>query len=189
LNAFSEARDALVFAIERRVDEPFDFVYELLAKAYLAMGQPDQALKALQRVPEKARRPYYRWTEADVLCALKDFQGARRVLSLALERDQRSRHKTLIRLARIEYATGDFEACGKFGEAACAFFNEKWGTVYYEGMFWRSVSAYRLGRLDEAMSLAEDLQRNNPRYPKLGALLFKIRSEKENIPREGSDKE
>jgi hypothetical protein len=41
----------------------------------------------------------------------------------------------------------------------------------------------------EAISLAEDLQRNNPRYPKLGALLFKIRSGKENIPREGSDKE
>ena len=68
LNAFSEARDALVFAIERRIDEPFDFVCELLAKAYLAMGQPDQAMKVVARVPEKLRRPHYRWTEADVLC-------------------------------------------------------------------------------------------------------------------------
>ncbi len=181
LNAFPEARDALVFAIERRVDEPFDFVYELLARTYLAMGQPDQAMKAVQRVPENLRRPYYRWTEADVLCALRDFQGARRVLALALERDQRSRHKTFMRLAKIEYAVGNFEACARCGEQACSFFNEKWGTFYNEGMFWMAASSYRLGRLDEAMALATELQQNNPRYPKLRALLDKIKAGKEVI--------
>jgi tetratricopeptide (TPR) repeat protein len=186
LNAFPEARDALVFAIERRSDEPFDFVCELLAKTYLAMGQTDQAMKAVARVPEKLRRPYYRWTEADVFCALRDFQGARRVLALALERDRRSRHKTLMRLARIEYAAGDFEACGRCGEEACSFFNEKWGATYNEGTFWRAASAYRLGRLDEAMALATELQQENPRYPKLGALLYKIRAGKEDIPRRGT---
>ena len=63
-----------------------DFVYELLGRTYLAMGSPSRALEVINNIPEKSRRPYYRWTEADILCALNEFQKARVVLERSQER-------------------------------------------------------------------------------------------------------
>lgn len=82
------------------------------------MDDPKHALEAIRNVPEKFRRPYFRWTEADVLCALGRFEEARRVLVQSLERDTRSRHKTLIRLTKIEYLLGNHETAGVHAEAA-----------------------------------------------------------------------
>ena len=175
LNRFQEARDALVFAL-RGAESPADFVHELLARTLLALGQPDQALKAIQQVPEKLRRPYFRWTESDVWCALKDFQRARHVLRQAQERDRRSRHKTLVRLARIEYLLGGFEASAGAASEALKFFEEKWGTLFGDGLFWKALSLFRLGRREEALEAALTLQRHKPGYPKLELLLNKLNS-------------
>ncbi|MBN2124547.1 MAG: tetratricopeptide repeat protein [Deltaproteobacteria bacterium] len=164
LNRFAEARDALVFAL-RGADGPTDFVHELLARTYLAMGQAEQALKVIQQVPERARRPYYRWTEADVWCALKDFQRAKRALLSSQERDRRSRHKTLIRLAKIEYLLGNFDGSAKCASEALRFFEEKWGTVFGDGLFWRALSLFRLCRREEALESALNLRRHHPGYP------------------------
>jgi tetratricopeptide (TPR) repeat protein len=73
LNQLAEARDALVFAAKCAADQKSDFVHELLARTYLAMDNPGRAMEVVDAIPVKARRPYYRWTEADVLCALKNF--------------------------------------------------------------------------------------------------------------------
>jgi len=175
LNNFAEARDALVFALTR-AEGPADFVNELLAKTYLAQGQTDQAFNVIQKVPEKFRRPYYRWTEADVWCALKEFQRARQVLAQAQERDRRSKHKTLIRLAKIEYLLGNFEACAKCASEALKFFEENWGTTFKDGLFWEALSLFRLGRCEEARDRALTLQRQNPDYPRLDVLLKKLRN-------------
>jgi len=60
LNSFSEARDALVFALKCEVSGNRDFVYELLGRTYLAMGSPSRALEVINNIPEKSRQPYYR---------------------------------------------------------------------------------------------------------------------------------
>ena len=174
MNAFSEAKDALLFALQCRSNQPVDFVYELLARTYLAMGKPRRAMDVVNKVPEKKRRPYYRWTEADVLCALKDYEGAREVLKKCGERDRRSRHKALIRLSKLEYLLGNFQESMGHAAEAVRFFNETWGGFFSEGIFWESLSAYRAGEVDRARELAGALKSHQPGYPGLSRLLDKL---------------
>jgi tetratricopeptide (TPR) repeat protein len=174
LNRFPEARDALLFALRGKTEGPVDFVHELLARTYLALRDSAQALEAVSAVPEKKRRPYVRWTEADVLCALGDYDRGRAVLRQALERDQRSRHKTLLRLCKIDYLQGDFKTA--FGSAleADRFFREKWGNPYGEGLFWQAVCAFKLGENEKARGLAEELKAFRPNHPKLDRLMARL---------------
>ncbi|MDD5205540.1 MAG: tetratricopeptide repeat protein, partial [Desulfobacterales bacterium] len=176
LNRFPEARDALLFSLTG-AERPVDFVYELLARTYLAMACPREALEAIQKVPERFRRPYYQWTEADVWCALKDFLRAKKVLLQSQERDRRSKHKSLIRLAKVEYLLGSFDGAARCASEALKFFEEKWGTVFEEGLFWFALSMFRLGRREVALEAALALKRQNPRYPKLDLVLQKLTRE------------
>ena len=138
------------------------------------MGDLDRAGDAIAKIPEKFRRPYFRWTEADVLCAKRDFDGARGVLTQSLQRDSRSRHKTLIRLVKIEYLLQNYDAAMQHAEAATAFFREKWGDHYEHGLFWQAVCACRMGNRDKARGFAEALSARNPGYPKLDRLMRAI---------------
>ena len=176
MNKLSDARDALVFATKCEINENNDFVYELLGRTYLAMSNPSRALDVINAVPEKKRRAYYRWTEADIYCALKDFDRARTVLKKAQERDNRSGHKALIRLARIEYITGNYVKSMTYAAEADRFFQEKWGNRFYEGVFWQALSAYRSGDREKALDLAMELKTHNPHYPKLDILLSRLES-------------
>ena len=178
LNNFCDARDALLFALQRKARENIDFVHELLARTYLAEGNAPLALETISRVPEKARRPYYRWTEADILCALKKFDQAKGVLLKTQERDNRSRHKALIRLARIAYITGSFPDVVKYAAAADTFFQEKWGNRFYQGLFWQALGSYRSGDREKAIDLAMELKAHNAHYPKLDILLSKLEPSK-----------
>ncbi|MEJ5359429.1 MAG: tetratricopeptide repeat protein [Desulfobacterales bacterium] len=173
LNRLEEARDALQFALRCRTEGPVDFVHELLGRVFLGLNEPAKALEAVRQVPEKARRPYVRWTEADALCSLKRWSEAREVLRRALERDGRSRHKTLIRLCQIEYLLG--ETSKAFGHAAEAdrFFREQWGNPSADALFWMAACALKSGDRDKARSLAEELQAYRPGYEKLDLLLSK----------------
>jgi tetratricopeptide (TPR) repeat protein len=180
LNRFEEARDALVFALQSGNGEPTDFVSELLGRTFLALRNPEKALEIIQRIPEGRRRPYVRWTEADILCALRRLDQAKRVLIKAQERDSRSRHKTLIKLTKIAYSTGDFAHALKCAAAANRFFQENWGNPFFEGVFWEAVCAYRLGHVEQAMALATELKSLSPRYPKLDLLMKKLSQVHEN---------
>lgn len=170
--SFPEARDALLFAVKsgKAGQQPIDFVYELLARNYLAMAHPERALEFIQMVPEKARRPYVRWTEADAHCALAQYDKARQVLQKSLERDNRSRHKSLIKLARLEYGLANFEQVAKRAEQADQFFREKWGNPCLDGLFWASAAALRSGNKDRAIRLADELNAHAPYYPGLKKL-------------------
>lgn len=174
-NRFKEARDALLFAEKcRKSKEPVDFVYELLARVYLAMGDPERALEAVAKVPEKFRRPYFRWTEADVFCAMEQYERAKQVLSASGERDRRSRHKSLLKIAKIEYHLGRFEAGARAAAEADRFFREKWGNAYGHGLFWQALNLCRAGDRPKASALARKLTDHFPRYPKLDRLLALI---------------
>lgn len=174
LNRFSEARDALGFAAQCRADRPADFVYELLGRTWLALEEPERALEVIQKVPEKLRRPYYRWTEADIMCALKDLEPARRILQQSSERDNRSRHKSLMRLCKLEYLRGDFAAAECHAASADQFYQENWQKPYSDGMFWQALCAWRQGRVTAAREMARSLQEQAPGFPKLNLLLEKL---------------
>ena len=167
---FAEARDALLFSLKCHASGPVDFVRELLARTYLAMGNPAKGLQEIEKIPEKIRRPYVRWTESDIRVSLEDFDGARAVLVGCAERDNRSRHKTMVRLARLEYLLGGYGEAAEYGEKACAFFAEKWGGVYAEGLYWQALGAYRQGLADVARTLADQLEAEHPGYPGLSKL-------------------
>jgi tetratricopeptide (TPR) repeat protein len=175
LGRFTEAKDALLFALQCESHGPVDFVCELLARTYLAMGNTRRAMEVIRKVPEKQRRPYYRWTEADVWCAEGNLEKAKQVLIACQEKDTRSRHKALIRLAKIEYLLRDYELCLKYAEDAGRFFTEKWGNIYDESLFWQSAGALRSGQIDRAQKFAQELRDINPRFPKLDVLLEKLR--------------
>jgi len=174
LNRFEETRKALEFALTGETNKPPDFVFELLARTHLALGNALEARKAIEQIPEKYRRPYFRWTEADVLCALKDYREARKVLLRCAERDKRSAHKAYIRLAKINYLLGNFTQSRDFAKAAGKFFNQTWGGHLDDALFWEALSCYRLGECGRAAELAELLKQENPRYPKLSLLLSKL---------------
>jgi tetratricopeptide (TPR) repeat protein len=174
LNSFGEARDALLFALRCRGDGPVDFVHELLGRVYLGLGEAERALEAVRGVPERQRRPYVRWTEADVLCALGRLPEAKQVLVRALERDNRSRHKTLVRLCRIEYLQGETRKAGEHAAEADRFFREKWGNPCADGLFWQAACALRLGEREAAAKLAEELRAFRPNHELLGKLLAKL---------------
>lgn len=178
MNRFTEARDALKFAVHSGRHECGDFVYELLARTYLSLGDPPKALKTIENVPEKRRRPYVRWTEADARFGLKDLAGAEVTLKRALERDNRSRHKTLIRLCRIDYLRGEYEKCRRWAEESVKFYHDHWMNPFQDGLFWQAVSEYRLGRPDAARQSAQALYDANPHYPKLGKLMAHLEADR-----------
>jgi len=176
LNQFSEAKDALKFALKTAENKPADFVFELLARTYLALNDPERALKTIRHVPENRRRPYIQWTEADILCSLRQFSEAEAILEKCSKRDNRSRHKALVRMARISYLLSRYKDTVTFAQNASAFFREKWNNAYDEGMFWEALGLYRLGDIEAARTLAEDLRIICPDYDKLEILISRLES-------------
>ena len=174
-----EARDALVFAHQSRGSRPADFVVELLARTFLALGKKERAMEILKTIPEQARRPYYRWTEADSLCAMDRFDEAEVVLKKSMARDNRSRHKTLIKLAKICYIRKNFCDTEKYAVDADHFFQRQWQNPYGEGMFWTALAQCRQGRTRQAMETAEKLKAHFRFFPRLDQLITFIQEQTE----------
>jgi len=173
---FSRAAEALRFALQsREKNQPVDFVHELLARTCLAQGLIDQARDTIEQVPVRMRRPYYRWTEADVLCAAGRFDRAVQVLTETADRDSRSKHVALVRLAKICYSLGQFDSGADHAGRAVDFFNEKWGNLFYEGVFWQALCAFKAGRNQQADTLVAELERACPNFPRLNRLAAMIR--------------
>ncbi len=174
LGNYSEARNALLFANQSTGRESKDFISELLARTYLALGNAEKALKAIEQIPQRFRRPYVRWTEADTLCTMQSFEKAMKVLAQSAEKDGRSRHKSLMRMAKISYLLKDYNATMDYSEKANAFFQGKWGNQYNEGVFWQALAAFRLAQHKKARKLALQVKKNCRFYPKLDNLISMI---------------
>jgi len=169
---YSRAGEALQFALQsREKNQPVDFVHELLARTCLSQGRIDQARDTIDKVPVKMRRPYFRWTEADVLCAA----GRVQVLTETADRDNRSKHIALLRLTKICYSQGQFESGAAHAGRAVAFFSKKWGNPYYVGLFWQALCAFKAGQRQQADTLVTELERHCPHFPKLDRLAAMIR--------------
>jgi len=177
LNAYGEARDTLLFAERFGGKEPVDFVLELLARTWLALGRSEKALEAIRRVPERRRRPYIGWTEADILCVMKAYREASEVLKRSVERDSRSRHKGLVRLSRIAYLLGRFQEAAAHAEGATLFFREKWQGVFAEGFFLTALARFRQGETAAAREALKTLKAHNPHYPGLDRLEARLQDQ------------
>lgn len=174
LNRFEDARKALETALQATGSKPLDFAVELLARTFLCVGNWRQALDTLGKIPPNRRRPYICWTEADALCASGDLAAATRVLEQAAGRDNRSRHKTLVRLARIAYLRGDFSKTRDWAAKALVFFRENWGKDLDDALFWAAVGELKCGNAENARKHALRLKDTSPDYPRLNHLLEAI---------------
>jgi tetratricopeptide (TPR) repeat protein len=165
-----QAHHALNFAAAQANPEDDDYVFELLARVQLCRGDTEKAWEAVNRVPFKRRRPYFRWTEAEVLTARGEWERARKVLTEAAERDRRGRHKALIRLARIEFRLGRYDQCLHAAEEADRFFRNQYQNPCGDALLWQAAALLRLGRLDQARDAAGRLGECMPHHPHLGKL-------------------
>lgn len=177
LGEYEKARDALFFAMKVnaekqkiRKEQPADFVMEMLGRTWLALHHPEQALEVISFIPVNRRRPYICWTQADALSALGQKGEARKVLSASLERDHLSRHKSLIRLAKLEYAQKNYPAAMDYAEKADRFFCKKWGNLYAEACYWRIKSAQGMGNGKKAAELKDLLKKHFPNHYRLKEL-------------------
>ena len=173
-NRLKEAKDALVFAEKCSGRAPNDFVFELLARVYLGLDCLEKAMAAIERIPEKHRRPYVRWTEADALCALERYDRAKAVLEACIQRDRRSRHIGLIRLCRIDYLMGNYRQVMDNAREADRFYREQWANPCADALFWLAAGALRAGRVNHARTAARELYDFQPGYPKLARLLARV---------------
>jgi tetratricopeptide (TPR) repeat protein len=150
--------------------QPLDFVYELAARCGLVLNQPERAAGYIEKIPASRRRPYVRWTEADVLVACGRKEQALKVLAASAERDRRSRHKALIRMARIHLGAGNFAEAEKVCKEAAEFCRKNFGNPSHEALFWQAASLYKLGRFQEARAIVVDLSNHRFRYPNFNRL-------------------
>lgn len=167
---YEEAKQALVVSLKSRTAGPVDFVRELLARCCLALHQAGEGLREIERIPENSRRPYVVWTESDIRIHLGEFDRAKSVLIASAKGDHRSRHKTLVRLARLDYLLGNYPEVMKWAKKASEFFQEKWGTPYADGLFWEAAGALRCGLMAEARQVVDRLEASHPHYPDLRKL-------------------
>ncbi len=170
LRDYENTIKALNAGLELKKGDNVDFVYELLARTHLAMGNYNKAFEVISTVPEEKRRPYYSWTEADILCALRALKAARKVLLKSINRDNRSKHKGLIRLSRIEYLSGNFLKSMEYAKQAEQFFYQTWGGVLDDALYWEALNSFRLNEKEKALSLLNELRVLNPYYKRLPLL-------------------
>jgi tetratricopeptide (TPR) repeat protein len=179
LHAMGRYREALEYletaGHSAREGEPTDYIWELAARCCLYQGNAQEGMRYLQRVPERIRRHYVRWTEADLLVALGRDNEAERVLVRSAERDRRSRHKALLRLAHLHYRCGKPERALEEAEQANRFYRETFGNECQDALFWIAGCLHRLGRTDAAEQTISALEGLNPEYPNLIRMKERIR--------------
>ncbi|MCU0588880.1 MAG: tetratricopeptide repeat protein, partial [Syntrophobacteraceae bacterium] len=182
LGDYPAARRALEAAAARAEPSEDDYVFELLARAHLALNEIDRARQVVSRVPPNRRRPYYRWTEADVVAASGDVDQACRILREAADRDRRGSHKALARLAQLEFRRRRYGESLSAARRACAFFQETYQNPFFDGLFWSAAALLRLGKIDEARATLAELERLQPEYPNLGKLAGMIDAARRTTP-------
>lgn len=156
--------------------QPTDFVWELAARCALRLGRVDRAQACIERVDRNRRRPYVRWTEADVLAARGKVPEALQVLRASAERDRRSRHVSLIRMARLLLGRRELEEGLDAATRAVRFCEETWGNASREARFWQAAALHLLGRNGEALAIVTELEDAHFQYPHFGRLAGLVRA-------------
>ena len=142
-----------------------DYVIELMAACLLGLGRPDEALKTISRIPVKARRPYVRWREAQALSLKGCIKDALEVLDSCLERDKRSRHKTLLKMAKLYFENEEYQKVIECSKKASQFFKSVYQNPLREAIYLEALARFMLGEADRARDLVNWLKRDGFKYP------------------------
>lgn len=156
--------------------QPTDFVWELAARCALRLQQVDRAGGYVAKVPAHRRRPFVRWTEADVLAASGRVAEAMQVLRQCGERDRRSRHVSLIRLSRLLLGQHSYEQAQEAAVQAVRFCEETYGNPAKEALFWQAACLHLLGRNREAREILATLEEGHFQYPHFRRLVDAVRA-------------
>jgi tetratricopeptide (TPR) repeat protein len=141
-----------------------------MGRVLLGLGDKEQALAVVSTVPHKARRPFVCWTLADCLTAVGRLDNARTVLTQSAQRDRRSRHKSLIKLARISYLEKDFAETVRLADEANAFHIQTFTTICADALFWAIGGHLALGNREKAVETLREIESHRPGYPYLNRL-------------------
>lgn len=183
LHALGENKDALAHletaAARASRNDNIDYVFELAGRCALISQQIERAGKYIERIPVNRRRPYICWTEADILAARGRYSQAVQILEKSAERDRRSRHKSMIRAARIFITMADYKKGMDAARQADMFCSNTYGNGSREAQFWLAACLYRLERYDEAENIVSELIRYNFSYPNLKRLAEFIKERKQ----------
>lgn len=171
LGRFEDAHKDLEMASTLIDPRNGDYILELWARVWLHRGRPMEGLQILTRIPEKFRRQFVRWTEGDCYLAMQDFSKARQTWIKSMDRDRRSRHRALIRLARMEFKLNNFSECLKYASESSKFHLETYGNPDPDGLFWSAAACIRLQEKEKAQDYIDDLKAYKPDYPMLGRLV------------------
>lgn len=157
-----------------------DYVFELLARIFLVQGQAERGLEVLNQIPVKYRKPYVHWTEAGLLEASGRTEQAQKVLLGSIERDKRSKHKSLVQLCKIKFRERQYDQGLEYARQAVEFHQTVYSTPDSDGLFWQAACLLMLGREDEAMGVADELAAFRPEYPYLQRLKERINKSVQN---------
>ncbi len=158
LGRYKDALDHLRVAEAAAVDSKApDFVMDLIAGCLLMLGKPKEALVEIEKIPAKVVKPYIRWRQADILCALDRHSEALSCLEKGLDRDSISRHKTLLRMSRICYGKGDFLLAKGYAKKASNFFHQRFGGELKEASFMEALCLYGTGQYKGALEILRGL--------------------------------
>lgn len=94
------------------------------------------------------------------------------------ERDRRSRHRSLIRLARIYFKQKNYQKSLEQAKQANDFHMETYTTPDPDGLFWEAASYLLMNRVQDARETAGKLEDFQPDYPYLVKLREKIENAK-----------
>ena len=152
-----------------------DFVRELTAGCLLMMERPGDALTEIDKIPERSMRAYVRWRRADILVALGRYSEALITLEKGIDKDSISRHKTLLRMARIHYSCGAWEKTESCAKKADHFFRKRFGNELKEAAFILALTLHAKGNHAQAMELMKRLEANGFSCPGFKKAVIQIR--------------
>ncbi len=92
----------------------------------------------------------------------------------SIQRDKRSKHKSLIRLAKINFQKKNYQKSLEYAKQAVEFHQTTYTNPDSDGLFWQAASLLMLGKEDEAMKIADELQAFRPEYPFINKLKERI---------------
>lgn len=183
LNHLDRARQALECAASFIGPVEGNYIRELQGRVFLGLGEKDKAYTTVESIPQKARRPFVCWTLADCLIALDRLSEARKILVQSAQRDRRSRHKSLIKLARISYLEHDFSKVVQYGMQANQFHLETFTTICADGLFWVVGGYLAQGDIASAGNIVRDIKAHRPGYPFLGKLTASVARAEKGVSR------
>lgn len=178
MNRLDRAKQALECAATFIDPVEGNYIRELMGRVMLGLGDPEKGLSIVSTIPHKARRPFVCWTLADCFIALGQRDKARTVLTQSAQRDRRSRHKSLIKLARLSYQERNFQETVRIAGEANTFHLQTFTTICADALFWAIGGHLALGNRDKAEELLREIESHRPGYPYLVRLRRAVRGDK-----------